>query len=136
MLRRCQGKAVPLRGRRAAAVCRHQATYPMRSPRSTAAMRWHPGQTLAFPGSRAALGEANRLRSQGAVGTTIACRTARLASRRRRCYVYENIGGGYHLLLVDDDGALILVEQICDWEGAIWVADLVNQELAKRGALL
>ena len=56
--------------------------------------------------------------------------------RERRCYVYENVGGGYHLLLVDDDGALILVEQICDWEGAIWVADLVNQELAKRGALL
>ena len=56
---------------------------------------------------------------------------AHLASRRRRCYVYENIGGGYHLLLVDDDGALILVGQVDDWEAAVWIASLVNAELAR-----
>ena len=61
---------------------------------------------------------------------------ARLASRRRRCYVYENIGGGYHLLLVDDDGGLILAEQVSDFEIAVWLARLVNEELAKWGALL
>jgi hypothetical protein len=49
----------------------------------------------------------------------------------RRCYVYENIGGGYHLLLVDDDGALILVGQVDDWEAAVWIASLVNAELAR-----
>jgi hypothetical protein len=55
--------------------------------------------------------------------------------RDRRCCVYENIGG-YHLLLVDDDGGLILVEQVIDLEIAAWLAHLVNQELAKQGALL
>jgi hypothetical protein len=99
-------------------------------------MRWHPGQTLAFPGSRAALGEANTLRSLGAVGTTIACRTARRSSRRRRCYLYDNIDGIYYLLVVDDGGAGILVEEVSDPEAAVWLASLVNQDLAKRGALL
>jgi hypothetical protein len=56
--------------------------------------------------------------------------------RKRRCYVYENIGGGYHLLLVDDDGGLILAEQVSDFEIAVWLARLVNEELAKWGALL
>ena len=49
----------------------------------------------------------------------------------RRCYVYENIGGGYHLLLVDDDGALILVGHVDDWEATVWIASLVNAELAR-----
>jgi hypothetical protein len=55
---------------------------------------------------------------------------ARLASRQRHCYVYENIGPGYHLLLDDDDGGLILVEQVIDFETAEWLARLANQELA------
>jgi hypothetical protein len=56
--------------------------------------------------------------------------------RDRRCCVYENIGPGYHLLLVDDDGGLILVEQVSDFEIAIWLASLVNQALGELGALL
>jgi hypothetical protein len=56
--------------------------------------------------------------------------------RERRCHVYENIGPGYHLLLVDDDGGLILVDQVIDFETAEWLARLVNQELAKQGSLL
>jgi len=52
---------------------------------------------------------------------------------RRRC-VYENIGPSYHLLLVDDGGSLILVEQVDDWEAAIWLASLVNNELTRRRA--
>jgi hypothetical protein len=32
MVRRCQGKAVPLRCLRAAAVCRHQVAYPNLPP--------------------------------------------------------------------------------------------------------
>jgi hypothetical protein len=63
-------------------------------------------------------------------GTTIACRTARRSSRQRHCYVYENIGPGYHLLLVDDDGGLVLAEQVIDFETAEWLACLVNEALA------
>ena len=51
--------------------------------------------------------------------------------RERRCYVYENVGGGYHLLLVDDDGALILVGHVDDWEATVWIASLVNADLAR-----
>jgi hypothetical protein len=58
---------------------------------------------------------------------------ARLASRRRRCYVYENIDGSYHLLVVDDDGtAGILVEQVGDWEAGCWIASLVTRALASK----
>jgi hypothetical protein len=55
---------------------------------------------------------------------------ARLASRQRRCYVYQNPGLGFHLLLIDADGGLILVEQVDDWEAAEWLAALVNAALA------
>jgi hypothetical protein len=76
-------------------------------------------------------------RCQGeAVPLRIACRTARLASRRRRCYVYENIDGSYHLLLVAETNASILADQIDDWEAALWLASLINAELKRRGALL
>jgi hypothetical protein len=54
---------------------------------------------------------------------------ARLASRPRRCFVYENIGPGFHLLLVDDDGGLILVEVVLDFEVAVWISTIVNREL-------
>jgi hypothetical protein len=41
----------------------------------------------------------------------------------------------YHLLVVDDDGGLILVEQVIDFEAAAWLTTLVNAELARlRGA--
>jgi hypothetical protein len=57
------------------------------------------------------------------------------ARRTRRCCVYENTPGpGFHLLVVDDDGGLILVEQVIDFETAVWLARLVNKELAKRGS--
>jgi hypothetical protein len=50
--------------------------------------------------------------------------------RDRRCCVYENTPGpGFHLLLVDDDGGLVLVEQVIDFEAAV-SASLVNQALA------
>ena len=62
--------------------------------------------------------------------------SARLASRRRRCYVYENIDGSYHLLLVAETNASILADQIDDWEAALWLASLINAELKRRGALL
>lgn len=34
-----------------------------------------------------------------------------------------------HLLLVDDGGGLILVEQVDDLEVALWLADVVNDAL-------
>jgi hypothetical protein len=38
-------------------------------------------------------------------------------------------------LVVDDDGGLILVEQVIDFEAAAWLTTLVNAELARlRGA--
>jgi len=49
----------------------------------------------------------------------------------RRCYVCENIGPDYHLLLVDDYGGLILVDQVIDFETAEWLCSLRG-----RGALL
>ena len=59
------------------------------------------------------------------------------ARRDRRCCVYENTpGSGFHLLVVDDDGGLILVEKVIDFETAEWLTRLVNNELAKQGALL
>jgi hypothetical protein len=63
---------------------------------------------------------------------------ARRAHRCRRCFVYENPspGNGFHLLLVDDGGGLILVEQVDDLEVALWLADVVNDALdaARRRA--
>jgi hypothetical protein len=60
-----------------------------------------------------------------------------LALRRRRCCVYQNPAPerGFHLLLVDDDGGLILAEQVNDPEAAIWLAPLVNQALAAAASL-
>ena len=53
------------------------------------------------------------------------------ARRDRRCCVYENTpGSGFHLFVVDDDGGLILVEQIDDWEAVVWIAALVTEALA------
>ena len=54
---------------------------------------------------------------------------ARLASRQRRCYVHENIGHGYHLLVIDDGAGFILAEEVGDWEAAVWLAALVNEAL-------
>jgi len=33
------------------------------------------------------------------------------------------------LLLVDDDGGLILVEVVLDFEVAVWISTIVNREL-------
>ena len=55
---------------------------------------------------------------------------ALLATRRRRCFVYENLGRGFHLLLVDEDGGGgILAERIDDLDAALWLASLVNSAL-------
>jgi len=88
-------------------------------------------------GDAVAVGDRGRLTSwtghDGAEKHGISVLAAQIASRQRRCHVYENIGPGY----VDDDGGLILVDQIIDFEAAVWLCTLVNAALggerAKRG---
>jgi hypothetical protein len=55
---------------------------------------------------------------------------ARLADRQRHCHVYSNLDGSFHLLVVDDTGGFILVEQVDDPDAALWLCDIVNQALA------
>jgi hypothetical protein len=59
---------------------------------------------------------------------------ASLARRPRRCCVYENIDRGFHLLLIDDGGGLILAQRVDDLEAAAWLAALVSAALASAFA--
>jgi len=74
---------------------------------------------------------------EGAMSDTdiLAAALARLTTRPRRCLVHENPDHGWHLLLIDDDGAGILAE-VDDGDVAIWLCHLVNQALDRVCALL
>ena len=61
---------------------------------------------------------------------------ARLADRDRRCFVCANgpPEPGFFLWLVDDGGALEIVERVDDPKVAEWLAQLVNEAIAaERG---
>jgi hypothetical protein len=55
---------------------------------------------------------------------------AGLVSRPRWCGVYQNPDSSFHLLVIDDGGAGILVDRIDDYEAATWLCGLVNAALA------